>query len=348
MALTHTITMDPPALQAFRLQEKGGPLNFDNSFTIGAELQPTLMNNRKMFQRLYWVDSMLVLQRRAEDGSFEMIFTRTLDDSQDEPQIILKSLHRDLLANREVEATSWFTKTGPSPNPPPQPDLSLLSSGAAPAASAVEADCIGMDPAAAVEDYDNDEDEDEVAVAKMRTISVVQKTYLSRALSTAGDAQQASQGHPDNMLAFLRSAATASFVDFSGQWKQSDSPSKGVMKWMNRRARLRYSIKMTTESLHCIEMDQNTVIEDARLDIGNKDYVAVKNKRKNLIKARCFWEGSVLVVHKIYTKPNYEIFIKRELDADGQRMRQVTIRKDVTSGTQTEFMVMFHMIINKA
>ena len=30
MALTHTITMNTPALTAFRLHEKGGPLNLDS------------------------------------------------------------------------------------------------------------------------------------------------------------------------------------------------------------------------------------------------------------------------------------------------------------------------------
>ena len=39
--LTHTITMDPPALSLFRLQEKGGPLQSDWTYMIGADFVPS-------------------------------------------------------------------------------------------------------------------------------------------------------------------------------------------------------------------------------------------------------------------------------------------------------------------
>eukprot|EP00981_Chlorochromonas_danica_P003816 scaffold725_cov162-Ochromonas_danica.AAC.2 len=128
MALTHTITMDPPALKAFRLQEKGGPINLDNLVTIGADFQAVELNGRSFLHKAYWQDGALVLQRRAADGSFEMVLTRTLEveNSPDEPKLILKSVHRDLQTGKEVEATSWFNKTGPSPNLLPVPDSSLL------------------------------------------------------------------------------------------------------------------------------------------------------------------------------------------------------------------------------
>jgi hypothetical protein len=337
MALTHTITMDPPGLQAFRLQEKGGPINLDNTLTIGADFEPTNLSGRKFLQRMYWMDNMLVLQRRAEDGSYEMVLSRTLDTetSIDNPQIILKSVHRDLASGREIEATSWFSKTGPSPNPPPVPNLSLLANAPTPEPTKPAEEEVPADY------QDNEEDDDDIAVAKMRTVSVAQKSYIQRTMTSMGESSKIKPS--ESLLASLKKAGDAAFVDFSGEWAQNSS-SRSMMNWMYHRARTRYTIKMTKESLHLVEIDHKTLIEDAKFDIGSEEFTTVMNKKRKAIKARCYWEGSVLVLHKVYPKSKYELFIRRELEDNGQTMRQVTVRKDVSSGSQSEFMAVFKRV----
>jgi hypothetical protein len=181
MTLVHTITMDPPTLLAFRLQEKGGPINTDATLTIGADFTEVSLNGKKFMHRMYWADDALVMQRRAEDGSFELIIVRSIDpeSNPDAPQLILKSTHRDLGSGKETEATSWFTRTGPSPNPAPVPDISAIQSNATESAAVAPATSGGAVLDIKDEELDNEDDDDDVAVAKMRTISTAQKAAYS-------------------------------------------------------------------------------------------------------------------------------------------------------------------------
>lgn len=358
MAMTHTITMNPPELTAVRLQEKGGPINMDNTLTLGAEFQAVEMTGKNMKHRIYWVDNMLVTQRRAANDSFEMILTRTLDTETnvDAPQIILKSVHRDLASGTEVEATSWFTKVGPSPNSPPSPNISLLpknssaATGGVAAANASGASA-GNGSASAlasqgVEDNDNDDnddDDDEVSLAKMRTVSVAAKSRLNRALTNTGGGSSSSSAAAPSSFASKRDGA-GGFVDFSGEWSQNGSSSSSMMNWMHHAARKRFTIRMTRESLNLVEIDHKTLVEDTQFVIGSPDFITIVNKRKKAIKARCYWEGGVLVVHKVIANAKYELFVRRELEEGGQQMRQVTIRKDKTTGTQSEQVAVFKRI----
>jgi len=60
--ITHYISMDA-SLRAMRLQEKGGPLDIDNSFTCGDDYTPNQIIKNLFRGRIYWEGKKLVLQR---------------------------------------------------------------------------------------------------------------------------------------------------------------------------------------------------------------------------------------------------------------------------------------------
>jgi len=147
LPITHTITMNPPILNTIRLQEKAGPVDFDNILTIDStELKESMGNGKKMLQRIYWEGDSLILQRIFPNENFEMIISRTLDDRHgsdtindnnsshggndnssssvsESKQLVSKIVHRHLKTGNEIEATSWFKYMSPSPNNPPIPDV---------------------------------------------------------------------------------------------------------------------------------------------------------------------------------------------------------------------------------
>lgn len=108
MPLTHTIVMDS-SLSALRLKETGGPLDLDNTYTIGNDFVSTKILKTQFKDKMYWNGcDAIVLRRVCSDGSYELVMTRTLYD--DGKQIVLNSIHRDLKTLHEVTATSWFNK----------------------------------------------------------------------------------------------------------------------------------------------------------------------------------------------------------------------------------------------
>jgi len=139
--------MNPPILNTIRLQEKAGPVDFDNILTIDStELKESMGNGKKMLQRIYWEGDSLILQRIFPNENFEMIISRTLDDRHgsdtindnnsshggndnssssacESKQLVSKIVHRHLKTGNEIEATSWFKYMSPSPNNPPIPDV---------------------------------------------------------------------------------------------------------------------------------------------------------------------------------------------------------------------------------
>lgn len=62
MPITHTIAMDS-SLRGFRLWEKGGPLDMDNSYTCGADYVTTQIVKNVYRDRVYWEGKDLVNQR---------------------------------------------------------------------------------------------------------------------------------------------------------------------------------------------------------------------------------------------------------------------------------------------
>lgn len=107
MPLIHTISMDSER-RALRLKEAGGPLNIDNTYTMGNDFIKTTILKNTFKDKAYWNGTSIIIQRVVDDGTFELIMTRSLED--DGNQIVLTSLHRDLTTMVETVATSWFSK----------------------------------------------------------------------------------------------------------------------------------------------------------------------------------------------------------------------------------------------
>ena len=205
MPLMHTITMDYPTLRAFRLHEKGGPIDINTTLTIGADFKPATINGKSVRQRVYWSEDneSLIFQRRFEATNSEMVMTRTIEQSSDEYQIRMKVVHIDLSTGREVEGISWFKRIGPSPEPPPVADegIVLIEHPAdrlepqQPQSTASVEDSALETPTAvralstsalALSVEDNDDDDDEVAVSKMRSMSTLKQASFNSQLLLAG------------------------------------------------------------------------------------------------------------------------------------------------------------------
>jgi hypothetical protein len=131
VAMTHTITMNPPDLTAFRLQEKGGPLDSDITYTANTMPMATQIMKRNFKDTLHWLPGSgtdgspptLVVTRVHEDNDFTLVHKRYIDedDASGEPTLVLVAKHVDHATGTETVGTSWYKYSGPSPNPPPQP-----------------------------------------------------------------------------------------------------------------------------------------------------------------------------------------------------------------------------------
>eukprot|EP00604_Paraphysomonas_vestita_P000457 CAMPEP_0174826044 /NCGR_PEP_ID=MMETSP1107-20130205/43438_1 /TAXON_ID=36770 /ORGANISM="Paraphysomonas vestita, Strain GFlagA" /LENGTH=733 /DNA_ID=CAMNT_0016058409 /DNA_START=2773 /DNA_END=4974 /DNA_ORIENTATION=- len=127
VAMTHTITMNPPDLTAFQLQEKGGPLDSDIIYTVDTMPMSTQIMKRNFMDTVTWLPDSnpptLLVTRIHEDNDFSLIHKRYIeeDDASGEPTLVLVAKHVDHATGTETVGTSWFKYSGPSPNPPPKP-----------------------------------------------------------------------------------------------------------------------------------------------------------------------------------------------------------------------------------
>jgi hypothetical protein len=127
VAMTHTITMNPPDLTAFRLQEKGGPLDSDITYTVDTMPMATQIMKRNFKDTVQWIPGSspptLMVTRVHEDNDFTLVHKRYIDedDASGEPTLVLVAKHVDHATGTETVGTSWYKYSGPSPNPPPQP-----------------------------------------------------------------------------------------------------------------------------------------------------------------------------------------------------------------------------------
>jgi hypothetical protein len=80
IAMTHTITMDK-ALTAFRLQEKGGPLDTDNLYSIdGPELSTTTLK-KNFLDKATWDGAKLKIRKlNMPEQNSELVIYRELED----------------------------------------------------------------------------------------------------------------------------------------------------------------------------------------------------------------------------------------------------------------------------
>lgn len=225
---------------------------------------------------------------------------------------------------------------------------------------------------------DNDEDDDEVAVAKMRSISTAQhasyraklekKSQNSRSSFFRGSffgrkssSKKKESSTPTNQgaLSALKEEAEEeeegaekqTGTGFNGTWIQStlnnQSPVKGnnpASVLANASLNVIQKIHINQGQLRFIEMtgnNMNTVIEDFTVPINASSFTSSKYLTK-AIKVRAYWEGQVLVIHRIFSSDNYEVVQRRELEENDNIIRITSVRKNALSGIESESMTLFH------
>lgn len=259
--MTHLITMDP-LLQAFRLQEKGGPINTDCTLVVGGEFQPGVVNGKNFLQRVYWTpDGSLVMQRRLVGGAYDLIMTRSIiDDNEDEVQILLISVNRNHNTGKEVESTAWFTRIGDSPNPAPEFDRSLLPAPEPSKADEAakkkdmaieELNGVDADPQQAVdaeadallendEDIDLEDEDDDAALERLRQFSAARRSNFAAHIPLSSPKtiqrqtiQRMTELADADILADARDALSADPLDLSTLSENIESEVKPDMtgKW---------------------------------------------------------------------------------------------------------------------
>jgi hypothetical protein len=192
--MVHTFTTDEGAANylGIRIEEKAGPIVQDNSYIINGSKSILVKMKKTYTETAVWEGDTLILRRVHDAGDFEVVLTRKLEDGSDgTPELVLTTLHRDLLTGKETEATIWWHKTGPSPNPPVVVPADVVaadaSGGAAPTPAPTSASDAAKGGAAGSDGDtdDSDEEEDEEDDIKMPLSASANKSHFPRALSTA-------------------------------------------------------------------------------------------------------------------------------------------------------------------
>ena len=373
MALTHTITMDK-AFTAVRLQEKGGPINIDFTLTVGAtEAAPYDNNGKKLTHKVYWDEDALVMHRVVLEGNYELVNKRVLDESTDVKQLVCSIMYRDLRSGNEVEATSWFTYLGPSTMPLPVPDLSKLPKAVeapSPAAAAEAAAAKKAEAAKAELDLDDEEDDDDVAVAKMRMSVAVASPAAARlagggvgggayrpgggAVGGMGTGGGGGHSHAVGGMStspYGSSSAVGGSMQpygdsarrpvFTGTWQRD------VGQGVSAKFQLTHTIRLEGNSFVLKEQDsQGKILEELMLTVG-ADYILKKYPPRKQLQCRCYWEGATIVVQQINTQESYELFVRRNVEENGQQIRLTTTQRSLTTGEESESMSIFTLIAKK-
>ncbi len=232
--MTHTITTDDGAcdLLGFRLQEKAGPINSDCLYTVNGPSIDTVIVGKKFKERATWDGDTLVVTRVHEAGDFELVLTRRLDDGSDGTvELVLTSMHRDLLTGKETQATSWWAKTGPSPNAPvvvalAKPEISINASSSerskdevvSPAAKSLYVDDSAQPPDDVSSDGEDEDDPDAADEAIASPSKIIRKTS-----GKSGGSQVLASNAKSNTASFPRALSTTPRADMTGIWKRFDT-----------------------------------------------------------------------------------------------------------------------------
>jgi hypothetical protein len=141
-----------------------------------------------------------------------------------------------------------------------------------------------------------------------------------------------------------RRSSTASLrVDFSGVWdRQADDSEKmmsTVMQSQGDVLKSTHEISMDSPALssfQIIESSAKTNIERT-YQIGG-DFIETSLDDK-VYKEKCFWLGDALVIQRLSLTNDVEITLTRFLEND--RIRLVTVRKNLNTGDNTESVSFF-------
>jgi hypothetical protein len=287
---------------------------------MNADFIPSVLNGKDCLQRCYWLDSKhFVLQRRQISmPNTEMVFTRSVEMGADgQPELLLKSVFRDLSNGNEISATSWFGKVGDSPNSPPvtDPSLKMLleKPGSVDAAPEAAAGTLPTDSRMRTESKMSDDHlDDSAAFNKSRAKSVASKKrkdatlqHASLSATTSGiDARMSGNGNQK--------------PDFSGawqRWESSGAPTAASL--MSQKTAHVHLITMTRSDIRIQELVGGIggrVLDEISLTIDGAFCNSVVVGKLAL--TRCFWEGSTLVVHRKFEESGREVFLRRDLETE--------------------------------
>ena len=118
--MVHTITMNTPSLSAVRLQEKGGPLDTDNTLVFGAGPVKVKTGPREFMNSVSWEgdrEDVMVIRSVSCMNDFEIVYKRYLEDSGKTVRMV--ATHSEYATKKDTTSTSWFQLDGPSPSTPP-------------------------------------------------------------------------------------------------------------------------------------------------------------------------------------------------------------------------------------
>ena len=360
MSLTHTIAMDAHGgVRACRLLEKGGPIDTDCTFTLGADFVDFNFNGKPFKQRMYWApgetdgERVLVLQRRPRgDDKVEFLFTRSLDPEAppDKPQIVLRSVHRDLVTHKETAATSWFSKVSECSLSPPEPDpTQSLDTATVPIGSS--------NAVAAVVDEDDENDDDEVAISRMHTRTEERRSEMQSRLlgrtnthnlditprftSVALGKTQTSAASPN------ASDQLAKALHFHGLWTliahQHTSTDAPVHRLMVSGSGERDKAGVVLGTVKVIESNaKGKIFRDYSLPLcgavalSDKGWAAmpVRDGEKRC-RGRCYLDGEALVV-QVQEEGVSETIYRRELENNGKLLKLIVEERNKDGGAVTK------------
>lgn len=344
MAMTHTITMNPPDLNAFRLQEVGGPLNSDMLYTLDTPPMPTNIMKRKFNDTATWITDSnpptLQVTRVHEDNDFTLIHKRFIEDTGGEPTLVMVATYKDHATGQETTGTSWFKRTGPSPNSPPEPSVKIDND------TQGKIESTGSDVGGNVDK--SCEDKNQRSSSGM--LEWERTPQSSRDVNQSGDAGDVGSLKKRSLSSSLR-------VDISGVWTRQDgmgssgAASSGFLGGFSSVA-VSHVITMDPPFYSGVRIQENNgpLSADYSYRIG-ADYIStVVNKRKFI--ERCYWEGEALVQKRIPESRDYELIMKRYLEdapsvggttvaRKDSRLRLVTVKKNLKTGDETETIQFF-------
>jgi hypothetical protein len=368
MPMTHILTFDKSGGAVCRLQEEGGPLVTDSTLTIGdPEFSPVQINGKSLLQRIFWLDDVLVLQRRFVDNDdTELIFTRSLDPESppDRPQILVKAVNRNLKTHRETVAMAWFLRTGDSPNAPPPIDSLAIkrieaaqmtdgSSTADPGTSAITS------TPHEVEDIDSEDDE--TALARMHTRTSVQyqnfKNRLSRATQHLDMTPRFTVAQlpatSANIVLQEHQAMLARVQPFSGVWtlaahQQSHQQEySAIMDNILLAPILRIMVSINISGEIIVKfLESNAKGKLCRDSVFSLDGDFVVNERdRKVFKSRVFLEDSNpkdprLVTYEVCVADQKEFVFQRSLENNGKMLCLTVTVRNLGSGKQED---LFHL-----
>lgn len=326
IAMEHTITMNPPALSAFRLQEVGGPLKSDTLYTVNAtEPIETKLGKNPHLDVAEWKTSVTagtLLEAMPSQGP-TLVITKTPKGGgdytvyqgrylEDEKTLVVVNVHYNHTSGVEIVGTNWFKLTGPSPHAAPVPPLPIKSSG-----------------------------EDSSTTTSSTTAS---DNVAGTDTVTATSSEQQSS----------RQASTSSLrVDFSGVWeRQADDSEKMMTSVMqagggviSSAMKSTHAITMDAPALSTFQMVETTSKSrvDRSYNIGG-DYIETSHDDKPF-KEKCYWLGDALVIQHLSLANDVEVVLTRYLEND--RLRLVTVRKNLHTGDTTESVSFFTKVEEK-